>query len=334
MLTEVKEGILAAIGRTPLIRLRRMFANFPFQVFAKLEAANPGGSVKDRPALEMIRHAIEAGSVNRDTVIVESSSGNLAIGLAQVCCYFGLRLICVLDSRAMARNIEILRALGAHIEMVSEPDPVSGEFLQARLQRVKDILKSIPNAYWPNQYANERNAQAHFRSTMPEIVEALGGDPDYLFCATSTCGAVVGCSEYARRHGLRTKIIAVDAKGSVIFGGRKGPRKIPGHGAGIRPAICDYDAVDRCIYVSDMDCIRGCRMLAKCEGILAGGSSGAVLMAIVQMRDQLPPGANCVGIFPDRGERYLETIFSDAWVESNFGRVPDIAVDSMKSIGA
>jgi cysteine synthase A len=111
-------------------------------------------------------------------------------------------------------------------------------------------------------------------------------------------------------------------------------RKIPGHGSGIKPAICDYDAIDRFIHVSDMDCIKGCRMLAKCEGLLAGGSSGAVLMAIVQMRDQLPPGANCVGIFPDRGERYLETIFSDAWVESNFGHLPDITIDSIKPMDA
>jgi cysteine synthase A len=320
------QGILSAIGNTPLVELHRVFGQLPFRIFAKLEGCNFGGSIKDRPAIEMLRHAIENGQVGPDTVIVESSSGNLAIGLAQACCCLGLRLICVVDARTTARNIEILHAFGIEVEIVREPDPETGEYLPARLRRVKDIVASIPNSYWPNQYANPNNPRVHFISTMPEIVRQLGADPDFLFCAASTCGTLAGCSEFVRKNGLRTKIIGVDAKGSVIFGGRAGPRKIPGHGAAIAPPLCDWDDIDGCIHVSDLECVIGCRMLARREGILAGGSSGAVLMAVARMREELPPGANCVLIFPDRGERYLDTLYSDSWVAAHFGSAPEIGL--------
>ena len=323
---QLEQGILTVIGHTPLVELRRVFGQLPFRLYAKLEACNPGGSIKDRPAIEMIRNGIQAGEIKPDTVIVESSSGNLAIGLAQVCCCLGLRLICVVDARTNLSNIEILRAFGSEIEIVTEPDPRTGEYLPARLDRVRSLVAEIPNSYWPNQYANRHNPRAHFLSTMPEIVEQLGGDLDYLFCAASTCGTLAGCSDYVRQNGLRTKIIAVDAKGSVIFGDRKGPRRLPGHGASIVPPLCDWDDMDRCIHVSDLDCVIGCRLLARREGIMAGGSSGGVLMAVCRMREELPPCANCVAIFPDRGERYLETIYSDSWVTDQFGSVPEIGI--------
>src|SRR5919108_2285787 len=225
------ESILSTVGQTPLVRLTRVIPGCSFYLFAKLEGFNPGGSAKDRPALHILQEAMRTGAVKPGTVVIESSSGNLGIGLAQVCRYLGLRFICVVDPKTTAQNIRIIKAYGAEIDLVSEPDPVTGEFLQARINRVQTLLQTIEHSYWTNQYANVTNAQAHYRSTMHEIVTELDGKIDYLFVATSTCGTLRGCAEYIRDHHLRIKIFAVDACGSVIFGGQPAKRLIPGHGA-------------------------------------------------------------------------------------------------------
>ncbi|HEX8089386.1 MAG TPA: 2,3-diaminopropionate biosynthesis protein SbnA [Blastocatellia bacterium] len=314
------EGILSAIGNTPLVKLNRIFDDNRFGLFAKLEAFNPGGSMKDRPAISIINHALESGKIRPDTVVIESSSGNMGIGLAQVCSSLGLRFICVVDPKTTKQNIDILKAYGAEVDLVTEPDPVTGEFLQARIDRVKALLASTSNSYWPNQYNNVNNPVAHYQ-TMEEIVNVLGRGVDYLFCSTSTCGTIRGCAEYVQLNNLRTKIFAVDAIGSVIFGGPKAKRLIPGHGAAVTPGLFQPGLADRCIHVSDLDCVVGCRRLARQEAILAGGSSGAVLSAVEQARHVIDEGANVVMILADRGERYLDTIYSDVWVEKNFGQV-------------
>jgi|SRR6185369_2253778 cysteine synthase A len=317
----MNESVLSAIGNTPLVRLQHVFGEIPFRLYAKLEALNPGGSTKDRPALNIIKHGIEQGMIRSGTVVVESSSGNMGIGLAQVCSYYGLRFICVIDPKTTSQNRLLLKIYGAEISLVEEPDPVSGEFLQARIDRVQALLHTYPNSFWPNQYANMLNPYAHHQ-TMKEIVDALDGQLDYLFCATSTCGTLRGCADYVRAENLKTKIFAVDAVGSVIFGGHKQKRLIPGHGAAVRPELYSEGLADRCVYVTDLDCVIGCRRLVREESILAGGSSGAVLMAAAQVKHEIPPGAACVLIFPDRGERYLDTIYSDEWVAANLGGYP------------
>src|SRR4051794_35732483 len=154
-----EKGILSAVGHTPLVELVRLFPETPISVYAKLEGFNPAGSVKDRPALNMLRDLIRRGELvpGRSTVI-ESSSGNLGIGLAQVCRYFGLRFICVVDPVINRQNIEIMRALGAEVEMVTESDERTGAYLPSRVRRVRELTRSIPGAYWTNQYGNELNA--------------------------------------------------------------------------------------------------------------------------------------------------------------------------------
>lgn len=312
-------SILSVIGNTPMIRLNRVFQNIHFSLFAKLEGLNPGGSIKDRAALSLIKHGIQTGDIDWDTVIIESSSGNMGIGLAQACMFFRLRFICVVDKKTTQQNIAILKAYGAEIDIVSKPDPITGEFLPARIERVKEILKLHKNSFWTNQYANEFNSIAHHQ-TMHEIVASLEGKVDYLFCATSTCGTLRGCMEYVRKNNLSTKIYAVDALGSVIFGNKKGKRLIPGHGAGIIHSLYNPDLAEECIYVSDLDCVIGCRRLVREEAILVGGSSGGVLIAIDKIKHRIPKESNCVAIFPDRGERYLNTIYSDIWVKENLGK--------------
>jgi len=320
----IRRGILSIVGNTPLVELTRALDDCHFRVFAKLEGFNPGGSIKDRPALRILETGIESGLIGPDTIIIESSSGNLGIGLAQACLYLGLRFICVIDPKTTTQNRRLLEAYGAELDMVTEPDPLTGEFLQARLSRVASLNETFDRAFWPNQYANLCNPEAHHR-TMQEIAEALDGKVDYLFCATSTCGTLRGCAEYARNNSLNgLKIFAVDALGSVIFGGSSAKRLIPGHGASVRPALYQAGLADQCVHVTDWECVVGCRTLLSREALLVGGSSGATFMAAKRMQEQIPEGATVALIFPDRGERYLDTIFSNEWVEQHFGDFADV----------
>ena len=321
------QSILSTIGNTPLVRLTNVLSDCPFRIFAKLEGFNPGGSAKDRPALHILEEAMRTGVIRAGTAVIESSSGNLGIGLAQACRYLGLRFICVVDPKTTAQNIRILKTYGAEIDLVSEPDPVTGEFLQARIDRVQTLLQTIENSFWTNQYANLSNSQAHYRTTMHEIATELGRWIDYLFVATSTCGTLRGCAQYIQDHHMPTKIFAVDAQGSVIFGGKSAKRLIPGHGASRRPELFRSDLADECVHVTDLECVVGCRRLVRSEAILAGGSSGAVLMAVEQVKDRIRRGATSTLIFHDRGERYLDTIYSDEWVEEHFGDVAHLWQD-------
>ncbi|SDE61836.1 cysteine synthase A [Paenibacillus sp. UNCCL117] len=319
---KLEGGLTDTIGRTPLVKLERLFAASPFSVYAKLEGMNPGGSAKDRPALYMLKEAIRRGELTRDSVVIESSSGNLAISLAQLCCRLGLRFICVVDPRTTEQHKRIIRSLRGEIDLVTEPDPQTGEFLPARIRRVQELLSTVPHAYWTNQYGNPDNYRAHMETTMAEIAERLGR-VDYLFCGVSSCGTIRGCKEYVRDRQMETRIVAVDAEGSVLFGGWRGPRKLPGLGAGITPALHRAEAADLVVRVSDIDCVRGCRELVRCEAILAGASSGGVVSAVGKLAGVIPADAVCVVVLPDRGERYLDTIYDDEWVRRELRLDPE-----------
>lgn len=315
-------GVLGAIGGTPLVRLEKIFANAHFDCFAKLEGLNPGGSSKDRPSVAIIEKALQTGEINSDTLIIESSSGNTGIGLAQVCAYHGLRFRCLIDPKVTQLNADILTAYGAEIEMIEQPDPETGEFLPVKLKRIDEILKTVKNSFWTNQYANPENSDAHYRSTVKEILRDLDGEMlDYLFVATATCGTIRGCLDYLVDHGYPTKVIAVDALGSQIFSDRKHDRLLPGLGSAICPKLTPSTGVHQTIHVTDIDCVVGCRRLARTEAILAGGSSGGVIRAVERMSEEIPRGATVVVLLPDRGERYLSTIYSDQWVRENLGDI-------------
>jgi N-(2-amino-2-carboxyethyl)-L-glutamate synthase len=314
------DRILATAQKTPLLRLTRAGGKHQFNLYAKLETFNPGGSIKDRAAFNIIERALDRGEIRAGATIIESSSGNMGIGLAQACAYWGLRLICVVDPKTSAQNINILKAYGSEVDIVTRPDPVTGEFLQARLNRVSELLNMYPNSFWPNQYSNLDNSAAHY-ITMGEISDELGSKIDYLLCATSTCGTARGCADYIRDRSMHTQLIAVDAEGSVLFNGQSGARLIPGHGSGVVPRLYRSGIAERCIKVSDLDCVVGCRRLVRREAILVGGSSGAVFSALERIKAEITEGANCVMIFADRGERYLDTIYSDEWVRTHFGDV-------------
>lgn len=317
-------GVLSVIGQTPIVPLHKIYPGLPFHLLAKLESLNPGGSIKDRPAREILQQAIRRGEVRRGTIIIESSSGNMGIGLAQACAYYGLRFICVVDIKTSSQNRALLEVYGAEIDCVTEPDPETGELLPARLRRVQEIAARHEETFWPNQYASEHNSGSHFRTTMQEVAAALDHKLDFILCAASTCGTVRGCGEYVREHGMSTRVVAVDSVGSLIFSDQKGTRYLPGMGAGLRPPLCDLRFIDEHVLVSDLECILACRRLVRSEGILAGASSGGLIAAVGKLRDRIPDGATCVVVLPDRGERYIDTVYSDSWVRDHFGDVPDL----------
>ena len=319
---KMTRGILGAIGGTPLVRLEQIFESAHFDCYAKLEGLNPGGSAKDRPSVAIVERALQTGEIDSETLIIEGSSGNTGIGLAQVCAYHGLRFRCLVDPKVTQSNLDILSAYGAEVEMIKHPDPETGELLPAKLKRIDEILATVENSFWVNQYDSRENSGAHYRSTVKEILRDLDGTmPDYLFIATATCGTIRGCIDYLMDHGYPTKVIAVDALGSQIFSDCKHDRLVPGLGSAICPKLTPTDGVHECMYVSDHDCVVGCRRLARTEAILAGGSSGGVIAAVDRMSDQIPKGATVVVLLPDRGERYLDTIYSDDWVREKIGDI-------------
>ncbi|MGW6980816.1 2,3-diaminopropionate biosynthesis protein SbnA [Streptomyces sp. NPDC054932] len=321
------KGILATIGNTPLVELEGLLPSFGSRIFAKVERFNPGGSIKDRSAFRMLIDAVRDGTlVPGRSVVVESSSGNLAVGMAQICRYLGLRFICVVDGKTTEQNLAILAAYGAEVEVITERDPVTSEYLPLRLARVREIVDSLPNAFCANQYANLLNPKAH-ETTMREIELALDGRVDYLFASVSTFGTLRGCTEHIRRQGLDTTVVAVDAEGSAIFGQEPAQRLIPGHGASVVPPLMDPNAADEIVHVTDLECVVACRRIVGREAILAGGSSGATVAALQKLRDRIPDGSNCVLIFPDGGDRYLDTIYSDAWVSRHFGEISHLWKD-------
>lgn len=312
---DVYPSILHTIGETPLVHLPRLFPGFPQTIYGKLECANPGGSIKDRTAVNILKRALQAGELKPGDTVIESSSGNMAIGLALACRYWRLKLIVVVDPKINAQTLKLLEAYGAEINQVSEPAPDS-TFLEARLLKVKQLLTEKPNSFWSDQYHNSDNPGTH-RVTMQEILRQLQGKVDYVFAATSTCGTLMGCADYLSERQSQIKMIAVDAKGSVIFGASKGERLIPGHGAGRASHFLVRSKIDRVVRVSDQDCVTGCRELLDREAILAGGSSGGVVTAVQKTLPLLPPQSSCVMLICDRGERYLDTVYNDEWVSQN-----------------
>ncbi|MRG29698.1 2,3-diaminopropionate biosynthesis protein SbnA [Laceyella tengchongensis] len=307
-------SIIECVGNTPLVSLRRLFAGTGVEVFAKLEYMNPGGSMKDRPARFMIEQGLRDGTITADSHIIESSSGNLGVAIAMVARVYGLPFTCVVDPKTAPSNLKILSQLGAKIEMVTEADDQGG-YLKTRIRRVQELLHSIPNAVWMNQYANERNWQAHYYGTGSEMAEQLPQAPDCLIAAVSTSGSILGCARRLRETYPDVKVIAVDAVGSVIFGTPPKRRELPGIGSSRVPEILVREEIDDVIHVNDRESVEGCRDLLYHEGIFAGGSSGSVIAAIKKLIPTVPKPYRICTILPDRGDRYLDMVYDEDWVD-------------------
>ncbi len=306
-------SILDSVGATPIVRLSRLFRDSRCEVLAKLEMFNPGGSVKDRPARYIVERGLAEGSIRPDSHIVESSSGNLAIALAMVCRIYGLRFTAVVDPKISPINLQIIRCYGGNIELVTEKDRQGG-YLETRIERVKRVLREQPDAVWINQYGNDRNWQSHYHGEGEEILRHLDHPVDYLVLGVSTSGTLHGIARRLREAWPNLKVVAVDAVGSVLFGTPPYPRDLPGIGASRVPELLKRDEIGQVIHIDDYESAVACRELVKHEGIFAGGSSGSVVAAIQRLSTRMQRATRILTILPDRGERYLDTVYDDDWL--------------------
>jgi 2,3-diaminopropionate biosynthesis protein SbnA len=309
-------NILNKVGNTPLVYLKN--DEMPnVKIFAKLEYYNPTGSVKDRAACYIINRALNEGIFNKDTVLIESSSGNFGVALSAYTKMHNLKFICVIDKNTLPVNEMLIRLQGAEIIKITEPDEFGG-YLLNRIKTIKDLLKKMPNLYWVNQYANTLNAEAYYGSLGREICqEAPGQRVEYVFMGVSSGGTITGVSRRVKKENPDAKIIAVDIYGSVIFGDTPRKRYIPGIGSSLQPEILEHAFIDDVVLVSEYETILCCKELLEKHNLYAGGSSGSVYAGIKKyFRDRkIDESVNVMCVFADRGERYIETIYNEEWTE-------------------
>jgi len=292
------------------------------RIFLKLEAFNPAGSIKMKTAVRMVDQFEEQGRIDADSILIESSSGSLGVALSIICAERGYRFTCVVDPNTSAQNIKMMKALGADVVVIDRRDE-NGGFLGSRIAYIKQMLMSDRRYLWLNQYANPENPRAHALTTARAIADAFER-VDYLFVGAGTTGTLMGCLQYFSEHRPDTKVIAVDSIGSVTFGYPPAKRYIPGLGTSRRPEIFSAQHIHRQEMVSEFETIAMCRHIARTNGVLAGGSTGTVLSAVRRYVDGLPADATVVAISPDFGERYLDSVYDDAWVTERFGAVPTL----------
>jgi 2,3-diaminopropionate biosynthesis protein SbnA len=288
-------------------------------LFLKCEGFNFAGSIKLKAATEMIEAAERDGRLRPGSILVESSSGNLGVALSMIAASKGYRFLCVTDSRCNRSTKRLMEALGARVHMIPlTAADAPGGLLGARIAYVRKLCASDDRYLWLNQYSNEANWQAHYRRTAPAIVRQFPG-LDALFVGAGTTGTLMGCARYLREWHRPVRIVAVDTVGSVTFGGPPKRRMIPGLGTSVRPPLLDESYVDEVIQVEEADTIRTCHRLAR-RGFMFGGSTGTVVSgATGWLAEHGERDLTAVAIAPDLGERYLETIYDNEWVEEFYG---------------
>lgn len=297
----VAQNVLELICNTPLVKLNKMTNSSMATVYGKIEAFSPGYSVKDRICLSMIRDAEEKNLINKDTVIVEPTSGNTGIGLALVCAVKGYRLILTMPETMSVERRQLLKRFGA--ELVLTP---GAEGMKGSIAKAKEILAEHKNSFMPQQFSNPANPKIHRETTAEEIWEALDGKIDAFVAGVGTGGTVTGCGEVFKKRNPKIQIVAAEPKTSpVLSGGQPGRHKIQGIGAGFVPDNVNRNVIDRILQVEDQDAWKTMLELAKTEGILGGISAGANVWGALQMAKELGPGKNVVAIICDTGERYL-----------------------------
>jgi cysteine synthase len=304
----IYNDITETIGRTPLVRLNKMTQGCQAEVVGKLESFNPLGCVKERIALAMISQAEREKKIVPETVIIEPTSGNTGIGLALICATRGYRLILTMPETMSLERRKLLKLMGA--ELVLTP---GNEGMKGAIQKAAELASQIPMAYMPQQFLNPANPEVHRRTTAEEIWSDTGGRVDLLVAGVGTGGTITGVAEMIKGRKPTFQAVAVEPKDSpVLSGGRPGPHKIQGIGAGFIPEILNRDILDEIIQVTNDDALETARRLAREEGICCGISSGAALWAALEVaRRKENQGKLLVVIFPDTGERYLSTALMD-----------------------
>ncbi|GCE31300.1 hypothetical protein KDA_67840 [Dictyobacter alpinus] len=309
------------VGNTPIKPIGLTIDGRHYPIHLKLESMNPTGSVKDRTGLGLIQWLELQGSLQPGSTVIESTSGNLGVALALQCRVRGYKFVAVVDPKTTPENINKMRALGAQIDVVDQPD-INGGYLLTRLERIQQLCAVHPDYIWSNQYGSLANPRIHANTTAPEIYEQMQGDVDVIFIAVSTGGTLTGVSRYFRAVSPHTRIIGVDAVGSIIFGTQAGPRLLTGIGSSRASSFITAAAYDEYMLIDDHTAFAFCRELDTETGIKVGGSSGAVLSACARYLSRRPEEQRIVCLCADGGENYASSLFSDEWLEAHGMVIP------------
>ncbi len=309
------EDALAAIGNTPLVRLNKVTDGAECLVLAKVEYMNPGGSVKDRPAVAMLRRAEEAGLLKPGGTIVEPTSGNTGSGLAMAAAIHGYRCILVMPDKMSKEKIDLLRAYGA--EVVVTPSNVATDSPESYYGVANRLAAEIPGAYQPNQFHNRHNPDAHYATTGPEIWEQTRGTVTHFVAGVGTGGTISGTARYLKDQNPKIHVVGADPEGSIYSGDTPRSYSVEGIGMNYLPETVDLKVIDEMVRVSDRESYVMARRIAREEGLLVGGSSGTAAVAAIKLAKTLPKDAVVVVIFPDSGRGYMSKIFNDEWMIAN-----------------
>ncbi|MHB1005988.1 MAG: cystathionine beta-synthase [Chloroflexota bacterium] len=308
-------SVLETIGRTPLVRLARVVDDVKPLVLAKVEFFNPGGSVKDRVGLVMVEAAEREGLLHPGSTIVEATAGNTGVGLALAAAVKGYRCIFVMPDKMSDDKVNLLRAYGA--EVVITPTNVPPDSPESYNGVADRLAREIPNAFRPNQFANQNNPRAHYETTGPEIWEDTEGKVDVLVAGMGTGGTISGTGRYLKERKPGVVVVGADPEGSILSGDSPRSYKVEGIGEDFIPATFDRQVVDDFVRVSDAESFLTARRLAREEGLLVGGSAGTAVAAALKYAQRLDASKVVVVILPDTGRNYLSKLYSDRWMEAN-----------------
>jgi len=321
---QIADSVLDLIGETPMVRLQRITTGMEGSFFAKLEGFNPGHSTKDRIALHIIEEAEKSGLLKPGNTIIETTSGNTGFSVAMVSIIKGYECILAVSSKSSNDKIDMLKSMGAKVYVC--PANVSADDPRSYYQVAKRLHEEIKGSVYINQYFNDLNIDAHYRTTGPEIWEQMHGQITHLIACSGTGGTISGTAKYLKKKNPRIQIIGVDAYGSVLkkyhetkeFDANEiYPYRIEGLGKNLIPTATDFDIIDRFVKVTDEESAHTARMISREEAIFVGYTCGAAWQAVIQLANEnyFKPTDKVVVIFPDHGSRYMSKIYSDQWME-------------------
>ncbi|MFT7050407.1 MAG: cystathionine beta-synthase [Psychroserpens sp.] len=321
---QVFDNVLQLIGKTPLIKINKMTKDFDGDFYAKVEAFNPGHSSKDRIALHIIEEAERKGLLSPGDTIIETTSGNTGFSIAMISIIKGYKCILAVSSKSSPDKIDMLKSMGAQVYVC--PANVKADDPRSYYEVAKRLHNEIKGSVYINQYFNQLNLEAHYRSTGPEIWEQTEGQITHLVACSGTGGTISGISKYLKEQNSEVKVIGVDAYGSVLkkyhetreFDDKEiYPYRIEGLGKNLIPTATDFDLIDKFIKVTDEESAHTAREISKTEGLFVGYTSGAAMQAIKQLNEEgeFKKGDKIVVVFPDHGSRYMSKVYSDKWME-------------------
>ncbi len=311
----IYENILQVIGKTPVVRLNRIGAGLPVEFYGKCDFLNPGGSLKDRVALRMVEKLEESGELRPGGAIVEPTSGNTGIGLAMVAAVKGYDLVCTMSQKISLEKEILLNAMGARA--VRTPDGVPHTSPESQFGKAVEIARET-GAVLPNQYENEDNPDSHYYGTGAEIWEDFGDSLDAVVIGVGTGGTLMGIARYLKEMNPDILVVGVEPEDSMLGGQQEArPFKTEGIGYDFMPDIFDFDIIDRLVTTRDRETFHMARRLIKEEGLLVGGSSGAIALAMLEVGRELPAGSKILGVMPDGIRNYMTKFVSDQWMREN-----------------